>query len=59
MPWVLKNYNSDSINIYDDLNYRNLRYNVGSLGTDETIQSYFDRYNCMFKLIIFKSFNLN
>ena len=57
MPWILINYNSDSMDINDHKNYRNLRYNVGSLGSDETIQCYFDRYNSIFKSSIFKSFS--
>ena len=44
MPWILKNYYSETLNLNDSSNYRALNKTVGALGNDTRIQGFLSKF---------------
>lgn len=44
MPWILKNYSTEILNVYDPTNYRDLSKTVGALGNETRINGFLSKF---------------
>jgi hypothetical protein len=45
MPWILKNYKSDTLNLEDHEFFRDLSKPIGAIGDSKRLKDLLERYN--------------